>query len=229
MALALFGDKATLNFPERKLKPATIGEMRAWSRSLLKARTTSRYRGVRHDPRLRRHQWCASIWCHEVRPDRALRLGSWSTEEEAAMAYDRAAQYYFDSEAPLNFPGRAGSIQPADAATLAAESWQCFKATTTSRFRGVHIDRKSGKWVSRISVRGVQRHLGVFVDEHEAALTYDRAAIDAFGDKARPNFHPDTGEPLGGKRLCDAEKAALSGGAKRVRSRRTRRRPRTHR
>jgi transcriptional regulator with XRE-family HTH domain len=38
-----------------------------------------------------------------------------------------------------------------------------------------------------IGVDGRSRHLGLFVDEEEAALAYNKAAVERFGDFARIN------------------------------------------
>lgn len=58
-----------------------------------------------------------------------------------------------------------------------------------SQFKGVTPNLKKGKpWVAGISIEGKRTHLGVFETEIEAALAYDAAAIDAFGEFARINF-----------------------------------------
>lgn len=57
----------------------------------------------------------------------------------------------------------------------------------SSRFKGVSRT-KAGAWESYIKVDGRRRHLGNFRDEVEAAKAYDRAALEAWGEFARPNF-----------------------------------------
>jgi hypothetical protein len=44
------------------------------------------------------------------------------------------------------------------------------------------------KWRARIRVDSRLRHLGLFDDPIEAAKTYDKAALVAFGDFAVINF-----------------------------------------
>jgi hypothetical protein len=68
------------------------------------------------------------------------------------------------------------------------------RAGTSSRYKGVHKDRRTGKWVAQITIGGRRRHLGVFTEETAAALAYDEAARELFGEFARPNF------PAGAKR-----------------------------
>ena len=59
---------------------------------------------------------------------------------------------------------------------------------STSRFKGVHWDKKSGRWVAAIYHNGRQMYLGSFDDEIEAAKAYDRKAREFFGEFARLNF-----------------------------------------
>ena len=45
----------------------------------------------------------------------------------------------------------------------------------TSKYIGVSIDKKSGKYRARISIKGKQKNLGLFVDQLEAAEAYQLA------------------------------------------------------
>lgn len=56
-----------------------------------------------------------------------------------------------------------------------------------SRFKGV-TKHKGGKWQATVTCQGRQYHLGLFVDEEDAARAYDAAAREHFGAFARPNF-----------------------------------------
>jgi hypothetical protein len=61
----------------------------------------------------------------------------------------------------------------------------------SSQYKGVHWIADHQKWRAMIwdggpPARG--RYLGVFEDEIEAAIAYDRAAVESFGNFARPNF-----------------------------------------
>jgi len=68
---------------------------------------------------------------------------------------------------------------------------------TSSRFKGVCWNRFLGKWQAGIKLNGHSIHLGLFVSEEEAALAYDTAALDAYGDHAYLNLP-------GGAALCRA-------------------------
>jgi hypothetical protein len=63
----------------------------------------------------------------------------------------------------------------------------------TSRYKGVinrskHLSAGADPWLARIRVDGQLIHLGRFATEHEAALAYDRAAVQHFGEFAKTNF-----------------------------------------
>lgn len=55
----------------------------------------------------------------------------------------------------------------------------------SSKYKGVGLERKTGKWYSRIRICGNLTHLGVFKDELDAAVVYDNRSEQVYGD--RPN------------------------------------------
>ncbi len=58
----------------------------------------------------------------------------------------------------------------------------------SSMFKGVCWDKENKKWLSQIGIAGIQRKLGRFTSEIQAALAYDRAAKKYFGEFANLNF-----------------------------------------
>lgn len=58
----------------------------------------------------------------------------------------------------------------------------------SSPYKGVSWCKRHQDWEASIKVRGRKIHLGHHRDEIEAALTYDIAALDAWGEYSRPNF-----------------------------------------
>jgi hypothetical protein len=67
---------------------------------------------------------------------------------------------------------------------------------TSSPYKGVSW-HYSGKWKSQIMVNGKVVHIGLFTSGEEAALAYDKAAKESFGEFARLNFS-DMGEVVNG-------------------------------
>jgi hypothetical protein len=61
------------------------------------------------------------------------------------------------------------------------ENQQNFHIIKTSRFPGVAL-RPSGKWISYITLKGKWRYLGTFVNEIDAATTYQVACATLCGD-----------------------------------------------
>jgi hypothetical protein len=57
-----------------------------------------------------------------------------------------------------------------------------------SGFKGVSWHRVSGRWVAQASIAGKRCHLGLFDNPIDAALAYDAAALEAYGEFARLNF-----------------------------------------
>ena len=58
----------------------------------------------------------------------------------------------------------------------------------SSRFKGVSwVIGSKDKWAAHITLNKSRIHLGTYEDEEEAALAYDLAARDMFGEYARLN------------------------------------------
>jgi AP2-like factor (ANT lineage) len=98
-----------------------------------------------------------------------VHLGYFEEEMDAARAYDEAALHYYGPDAWTNFPVDperlpTGYIQP--------------KRVRSSRFKGVHYDKGSGRWRATLCVGGKRIHLGYFAEEGEAACVYERAVVE---------------------------------------------------
>jgi hypothetical protein len=85
---------------------------------------------------------------------------------------------------------RRSNLRPAtrsqNGANAAKQDRYAGKATS-SRFKGVSLSH--GRWQATVRLPGGRnKYLGRFDDEIEAALAYDAAAREVFGEFARPNF-----------------------------------------
>ena len=66
------------------------------------------------------------------------------------------------------------------------------RAGSSSRFLGVGLHTQNKNWMASITKGGVQKYLGVYKSEEEAAMAYDAAAKDLHGEFARLNFPRQT-------------------------------------
>ena len=57
----------------------------------------------------------------------------------------------------------------------------------TSVYKGVCFNKQAGKWMALIGLDNKQKHLGSFIDEIDAAIAYNVAAIEMFGEFALLN------------------------------------------
>lgn len=57
-----------------------------------------------------------------------------------------------------------------------------------SQFLGVYWDNKRQKWQAQIIINKSKKHLGYFSLEHDAALAYDLAAFEKYGERANLNL-----------------------------------------
>lgn len=56
-----------------------------------------------------------------------------------------------------------------------------------SKFKGVYLNSKLGRWYAQIKLNGKSTHLGMFELEIDAARAYDKAAKNNFGEFASVN------------------------------------------
>lgn len=59
------------------------------------------------------------------------------------------------------------------------------RITNSSGFKGIHLDKRSGKWAAQIQSDGVRYHLGLFDTPEEAHAAYCAAAKRLHGAFAR--------------------------------------------
>ena len=127
-------------------------------------------------------KWGASITIAR----KQVHVGSYSTEEDAARAYDAALMTVEGSKpASRNF---SGAPVPTPAEIDATRAMLAAKAAAkggSSKFKGVYLHKPSGKWVARITIAGKQVHLGSYSIEEDAARAYEKKATRDDDDEAR--------------------------------------------
>lgn len=128
----------------------------------------SKYKGVR--PRGLKFE--ASIGRNK---DDYLYLGTYETEEDAAISYNIAAKDRYGDFANLN------------KVTFDYSDYTPKKFKGTSKFRGVSFSSKANKWTASIQVNKCRKRIGYFSTEKEAAERYNEEAITLLGNKAKIN------------------------------------------
>ena len=72
--------------------------------------------------------------------------------------------------------------------TQKQNSWNSHKKSNhTNPYKGVHRS-SMGRWKAVIREAGKYKHIGVYDTPEEAAIAYDRKAIELFGEYACKNF-----------------------------------------
>lgn len=172
-----------MNLPRQadKAGPAPPKTLLAQARAKQRTCETSRFRGVHWEAG--RERWAAVICVVGRKP---IRIAHFDDEEGAAMAYDRVAKHLGKTGGDLNFPRRR--LKAASIEEMRKWAWALWKRKTTSRYRGVTFDKRSGKWKAQITHQGRSFGLGLYDYEEEAARTYDVEARKLFGREATLNF-----------------------------------------
>ena len=179
MAVFVSGDRARLNFPERRVAPASPEQIRREQYATRASKMTSDYRGVVLTVEGR---WSASIKAE----GRVHSLGAWTEEEAAAVAYDRATLFFGAPSWRRNFPRRR--LRAASPAQLRREQRALTKATRTSRYHGVAWIESQRKWRATVNRDGADHTVASCGDEEDAAMAHDRVALAWFGASAKLNF-----------------------------------------
>lgn len=140
---------------------------------------TSNYKGVGKYPN-KKGKWRARICVN----NKSKCLGYFSTEIEAALAYDVAAIFYFGEFAKTNFHRN----YPKDNIKVSGINYDYRKEMKTSKYRGVSKCITTDKWRVMVYINGRTEMFGSFSTELVAAKRYDIIAKKYFGEFAKTNF-----------------------------------------
>jgi hypothetical protein len=190
-----------LNFPKKRVAPASPAELVDEVRATRKRERSSRYIGPVWKERHSR-PWGFYLRFGEVH----FGVEGYASEKDAAIARDRAALHL--GLPPVNFPREARAAGAADPETLRREVTAVRKQTTSSRYRGVSFSKREAKWRAAIVVNWRRHRLGSFDDELDAALAYDEAVTRLGAEPSRLNFPRDA--PTSRDRRRNAARRARS-------------------
>ena len=172
-------------------------------------KTAPKYIGVSLDKRmpLNTRRFRVFIKCKSTQ----YRLGSFYTEEDAAITYDIKAIELFGENVKRNFPELTMEELKEKLAAINVDTYDIKSRSMqgtykniekTSQYIGVYYGESNWtkkNWVSEITRCGKRYVLGNFHTEEEAAYAYDRKAIELYGEKAKLNFPDLTIEELNEK------------------------------
>ena len=107
----------------------------------------------------------------------------WTTQQMHTFLTDWG---YVDHRNRNGLDNRRVNLRP-------AAQWQNnantkLRSNSTSGFKGVSFKKARGYWIAQIRLHGKTRHLGCFATPEEAAVAYDVAALELFGEFAAINF-----------------------------------------
>ena len=168
-----FGDR--LDNRRSMLRESTYKENAQNKRSQYKNKAG--YKGVSS----RRGVWETSIFTQ----GRIYYLGTYTSNEEAAKVYDKAARFHFGEFARTNFSGTEAESVESIRARLRANHASPFIGVT---FRFISEKTSKPVWRARIGEGFDRFHLGDYDSEEDAARAYDLAARYLFGPTAETNF-----------------------------------------
>lgn len=175
----IFKDNNPLNCQKNNLM---IADSRA---KVIKARgrrnSSSKYKGV---------SWYkkSNKWVARIKVDgKDKHLGYFASEEEAALAYNKAVMQLWSGNGYLNVIGEDNNAIEVEVERNVRVKRKPNRQST-SEYLGVHWNSRRSKWIATIVKDKKSNWLGQFNSEEEAAKAYDRKALELHGDKAILNF-----------------------------------------
>lgn len=139
---------------------------------------SSRFKGVSWNGK-------AQLWDARIGDNRqTLHLGQFSSEIQAALAYNTAALERFGEFASLN------EITPNTPDDVRYRQGKAMSTSRTSKYLGVSLNKRLGTWSAELMANKKRFRRRGFHSEEEAARAYDKLALEHRGTKAFLNFPP---------------------------------------
>jgi hypothetical protein len=63
------------------------------------------------------------------------------------------------------------------------------QSNNTSGFIGVYLNKRNNKWIAAIKIKGNAKHLGTFINKHDAIIKRLQAEVQYFGLDFAPQRH----------------------------------------
>lgn len=124
--------------------------------------------------------------------NKRLYLGAFKLVEDAAIAYNKAASYYFKEFACLNAIPTEFILSKKTETYIANRIINIHTRNNCidnkCGYRGVCYDKRCKKWKAYISFDNKKHHLGYYASKIEAALVYDEIASKHHKEIAHKNF-----------------------------------------
>jgi hypothetical protein len=116
--------------------------------------------------------------CNETRREESVRLSRWVLFNPKGLIVDHINGNRLDN--------RKLNLRVVNAKQNAQNSRP--RKNSSSKYKGVCKDKKLNKWQAQIKINGKSMYLGSYVEEKEAAVAYNRAAKEAYGEYAYLNI-----------------------------------------
>lgn len=162
-------DGNPLNNQRSNLRLATNQENTTSKKKTTKPKQ-SKYKGVCQN----RERWLACL--HQN--GKKINIGTYSTEEEAAIAYDLKAIEIFKEFAKTNIIPNPyltkETIEYKTPVKLSARRKRNFGKS--SKFNGVHWCKRENAWIATIRISKKNKYIGKFLNEVAAAEAYNKIA-----------------------------------------------------
>ncbi len=131
------------------------------------SRRFSKFKGVQYRSVCPDKPWKARIFDGQTNSY----IGSYPSEELAALAYDSASRHYHKEFAKLNFPNV--NTPALSAEQLRAKHKIDYPSLRHStRYMGIRFRPDQNKWIAEITLNGTKRHITNSRTELESAIAY---------------------------------------------------------